>query len=58
VYSLGVMVRRTSQALLSCSKIRATRVSILNAACRRSPRIASIAECTSWIASFIQSSDV
>jgi len=27
------MVRRTSQALLSCSKMRATRASILNASC-------------------------
>ena len=33
VYSLGVIVRSTSQALLSCSKMRDTRASILKAGC-------------------------
>ena len=40
VYSLGVMVRSTSQALFSCSKMRATRDSILKAGCSWSSRIA------------------
>ncbi len=58
VYSLGVIVRSTSHALLSCSKMRATRVSILKAGRRSSARIAAIAAEISWIASFIHSSDV
>ena len=58
VYSLGVIVRSTSHALFSCSKMRATRVSILNAGCSESDRIAAIAPEISWIASFIHNSDV
>jgi hypothetical protein len=58
VYSLGVMVRSTSQALLSCSKIRATRDSILKAGCSSSWRMALMDVRISWIASFIHNSDV
>jgi hypothetical protein len=58
VYSLGVIVRSTSQALFNCSKMRATRVSILKAGRTSSARIASIAPDISWMASFIHSSEV
>ena len=58
VYSLGVIVRSTSQAELSCSKMRATRASILKAGCRLSAAIAPRAAVSSWIASRIQSSEV
>ncbi|ESW60702.1 MAG: hypothetical protein Q27BPR15_10570 [Rhodobacter sp. CACIA14H1] len=40
VYSDGVMVRSTSHAELSCSKMRATRASILDASAMRSAAIA------------------
>ena len=39
VYSLGVMVRRTSQAELSCSRMRDTRDKVLKAGCRSSAAI-------------------
>ena len=58
VYSLGVMVRSTSHAPVSCSKMRATLLSILNAGCSWSLRIAAIVARISWIASFIHSSEV
>ena len=58
VYSDGVMVRSTSQAEFSCSKMRATRASILNAGGRVPAAIASRAAAISWIASRIQSSEV
>jgi len=58
VYSLGVIVRSTSQALFSCSKMRATRDSILKLGSSRSARIERIAAPISCRASFIQSSEV
>ena len=58
VYSLGVMVRSTSQAELSCSRMRDTRDSVLNAGCRSSAAIRRQVAVSSWIASFIQSSEV
>ncbi len=58
VYSLGVIVRSTSHALLSCSKIRAIRDSILNAGWSRSSPSAVRAAVISWIASRIHSSEV
>src|ERR1700730_15222640 len=39
VYSLGVIVRSTSQAELSCSRMRDTRDSVLKAGCRSSAAI-------------------
>ena len=58
MYSLGVIVRSTSQAEFSCSKMRAMRASILNAGCRLPAASAARAAVSSWIASRIQSSEV
>jgi hypothetical protein len=56
VYSLGVIVASTSHACTSCSMIRETRASILNAGGRSSARMASRAARSSCSASFIHSS--
>ena len=58
VYSLGVIVRSTSQAEFSCSKMRATRASILKAGGSASRRSAARIASSSWMASRIQSSEV
>jgi hypothetical protein len=55
---VGIIVRSTSQALLSCSKMRATRDSISKVGSSRSARSDRIAELISCKASFIHSSDV
>lgn len=56
VYSAGVIVRSTSQAVFNCSKIRDTRASILNMAVTLPAFNASRAAVSSWIANFIHSS--
>ncbi len=55
-YSGGVIVASTSQACTSCSMMRETRASILNAAPSSSRASAAIAPCNSCSISFIQSS--
>ena len=55
--SAGVIVLRTSQDCASWICTRETRASILNAGPRSSRRICSIAARSSWMQSFIQSSE-
>ena len=56
MYSGGVIVASTSQAWTSCSMIRLTRLSILNAGCSSSAAIRPMAPRSSWSISFIHSS--
>ena len=55
-YSGGVIVASTSQACTSCSMMRETRASILNAVPSSSRAIAAMAACSSCSISFIHSS--
>ena len=56
MYSGGVIVDSTVHAPTSCSMIRLTRLSILNALCRSSPATLRIAARSSCSISFIHSS--
>ena len=56
LYSGGVMVASTSQALTSCSKMRLARASFLKAGGSRSARMSAMAAPISVSISFIHSS--